>query len=526
MPGVTTPVNAIKLQAALKGYDNNLASYLVHGFTYGFDIHSSLVGDPDKNGYSNHKSAIVNSKTFEDKLQKEIALGRMSGPYNLPPFPDMTFSPLGLVPKREPGQFRTIFDLSFPCNNSVNSHIEKEHSHVVYETLDNCITIIQSIGEGCLVAKADIKDAFRIIPINPDFHRLLGFTWDGQIYFDKCLPMGLSESCQIFETLSCALQWVLERQFHVRYVSHILDDFIIFGNPQSNECHRGLQAFLHLAAFINISIKHKKTVEPSTVVQLHGVEVDTDLMEVRLPKDKLQELIPLVASCAKKKKLSVRALQSLVGKLNFACRVVVPGRAFLRRLHNLLRGRTKNHHLIRINKEARADLLVWSQFLKHFNGKSLFLPRTWLSSNSIKMSSDACAKGFAAVYGGRWLQGSFPSQWASVHITIKELLPIVIAMKLWGPGLANRRILFLTDNIAVVFIINNQSSKDSVIMTLVRSLVVTLLTHNIELRAKHIPGKENTLADLLSRFQMKAAQRLAPYLREHPERIKQEWLPW
>ena len=190
MPGVTTPVNAIKLQAALKGYDNNLASYLVHGFTYGFDIHSSLVGDPDKNGYSNHKSAIVNSKTFEDKLQKEIALGRMSGPYNLPPFPDMTFSPLGLVPKREPGQFRTIFDLSFPCNNSVNSHIEKEHSHVVYETLDNCITIIQSIGEGCLVAKADIKDAFRIIPINPDFHRLLGFTWDGQIYFDNCFLWG------------------------------------------------------------------------------------------------------------------------------------------------------------------------------------------------------------------------------------------------------------------------------------------------------------------------------------------------
>ena len=88
------------------------------------------------------------------------------------------------------------------------------------------------------------------------------------------------------------------------------------------------------------------------MVQLHGVEVDTDLMEVRLPKDKLQELIPLVASCAKKKKLSVRALQSLVGKLNFACRVVVPGRAFLRRLHNLLRGRTKKHHLIRINKEA------------------------------------------------------------------------------------------------------------------------------------------------------------------------------
>ena len=63
-------------------------------------------------------------------------------------------------------QFRLIHDLSFPKEDSVNSRIAKIHSEVHYELLDDCVSINCEIGPGCLVAKADIKDAFRIIPIH------------------------------------------------------------------------------------------------------------------------------------------------------------------------------------------------------------------------------------------------------------------------------------------------------------------------------------------------------------------------
>ena len=76
-------------------------------------------------------------------------------------------SPLGIVPKKVPGQFCLILDLSFPKDNSVNSHIAKLHSEVHYELLDDCVAITRQTGQGCLVAKADIQDAFRIIPIHP-----------------------------------------------------------------------------------------------------------------------------------------------------------------------------------------------------------------------------------------------------------------------------------------------------------------------------------------------------------------------
>lgn len=48
------------------------------------------------------------------------------------------------------------------------------------------------------MAKPDIEDAFRKIPIFPLDYHLLGFSWQGQFYFDKCLPVGASSSCQVF----------------------------------------------------------------------------------------------------------------------------------------------------------------------------------------------------------------------------------------------------------------------------------------------------------------------------------------
>lgn len=49
-------------------------------------------------------------------------------------------------------------------------------------------------------------------------------------------------------------------------------------------------------------------------------------------------------------------------------------------------------------------------------------------------------------------------------ITVKELFPIVVAIEIWG-HLSNCSIMFLSDNLAVVHIINKMSSKDSMIMS-------------------------------------------------------------
>ena len=143
----------------------------------------------------------------------------------------------------------------------------------------------------------------------------------------------------------------------------------------------------------------------------------------------------------------------------------------------------QSHHLIHLTQEARKDLAVWKLFLDNFNGVSLCLPNTWTSSNCIWLYSDASGSGFAAVLGSRWFQGSFPSSWAHVSIVVKELLPIVLVVRLWAPFLANSRILFMCDNMSVVSVINSQTSRDVSVVQLLRELVVACMRHNIQFSA-------------------------------------------
>ena len=57
-----------------------------------------------------------------------------------------------------------------------------------------------------------------------------------------------------------------------------------------------------------------------------------------------------------------------------------------------------------------------------------------------------------------------------MDMTYLELFPVVVAILVWGQSLANLLILFYIDNQVVVHIVNEQTSKSSEVMTLVRKL--------------------------------------------------------
>ena len=92
--------------------------------------------------------------------------------------------------------------------------------------------------------------------------------------------------------------------------------------------------------------------------------------------------------------------------------------------------------------------------------------------------------------------------------------------------MANHSVLFLTDNQAVVEVINKQSAKNSHLMRLVRRLVIIALKFNVHFKSKHIPGKTNVIADKLSRFQEGAARPVAPWLQVQPAVIPAALQPW
>lgn len=91
----------------------------------------------------------------------------------------------------------------------------------------------------------------------------------------------------LFELFSSAIQLALQNFYGFQFVSHILDDFIFLGPASSDICARQCHLFLGYAALLGIPIKHSKTVVPSPCVTVHGIEIETCVLQARLPPDKL-----------------------------------------------------------------------------------------------------------------------------------------------------------------------------------------------------------------------------------------------
>ena len=108
--------------------------------------------------------------------------------------------------------------------------------HVLHNSGSNEIL---RLGQGTLMAKADIKQAYRMVPVHPDDRHLLAVQWEGQTYIDKVLPFGLRSAPLIFTAIADALQWMMSEK-GVRPVFHYLDDFITLGPPRSHKCQCNL----------------------------------------------------------------------------------------------------------------------------------------------------------------------------------------------------------------------------------------------------------------------------------------------
>jgi hypothetical protein len=121
-----------------------------------------------------------------------------------------------------------------------------------------------------------------------------------------------------------------------------------------------------------------KTMGTSQVPTFLGVELDTIKKQARLPENKLNKCLSQIDEFLRRTKVTLQEIQSLCGLLNFACQVVVPGRAFLHRLFELTYGLKKAHHRIKLDRGCNDDLQAWKTFLEQFNGKYFFIDETWV----------------------------------------------------------------------------------------------------------------------------------------------------
>lgn len=252
----------------------------------------------------------------------------------------------------------------------------------------------------------------------------------------------------------------------------------------------------------------EKTIWPSTCLEFLGIVIDTNLMEFRLPDSKVEKLRTLLLSLIRKKKVCLREMQSLLGLLAFATRI------FSRRLYISISGLKSPFSHIRLFHDMKEDLIVWLQFLYHFNGRAMWQEEFILDKNFLLFTDAAGSVGFAAIWRNHWCAGHWNPTWQVKgylkNIVLLELFPIIVAIEIWGSFFRNKRILIRTDNKGVMYAINCLTSKSPPVIILLRHMIFKCLSLNIWMKAVHVPGKDNVLADALSRLQMDRFFQLFP----------------
>jgi hypothetical protein len=245
-----------------------------------------------------------------------------------------------------------------------------------------------------------------------------------------------------------------------------------------------------------------------------GIVWDSVQMSASLDADKLAKLqakLALVMGC---KKITKSDLQSLLGHLYYASRLVFAGRTFVFHLAGLLRQhhKLKGHHHIYLNAAAKGDIDWWLQHVAQCNGMQAILPSKPVQWKQFQTDASLTgADGTPCV--GIWLAGAYVSLSAADLATMFDDVPdvdtadintwefyaVVVACRLFGDYMAGAHWRVRTDNTTTEAWLMHGRCRSPRVAGWLQEVMSLALHHGFRLTAKHIPGAANVIADALSR---------------------------
>lgn len=489
----------------------------------------------------NHPIDEAHLQKVRDVIAADVKDNKKAGPLPREPWPyvngyPLCASPIGAVPKKNSVKVRVIHDLSAPKGgDSINGGIEDGSLEI--SSFGHAAQAVRRAGRGAWLIKLDVEAAYKQMPVRPEDWHLLGFEFEGKLYYERVLPFGLRSSCRLWELIAAALHFMCEKLDcgAPHEVIHYVDDFLFVVSPIGGEpaAQRLLALALALCQHLGVPMATGpgKVEGPAQCLTFLGIELDALKLEARLPQQRLDELHALMVEWQSYTRASVKQLQSLTGLLNFACTCVAPGRVYLSRLikhtaHIIAQNIGRSHHTqVKLTPAALADVQWWVEMLREWNGVSLLYEDDWTSAPRIQLYTDACNTGYGAYYAGRWLAG----QWSNaelqsatrkerISMPFLEMRALVMAAATWGHLWRGKKITFHCDCQPVVQAFKDMRSRTVTQMHQIRSMHLLAAQHNFDFRVWHIVGETNVVADELSRAGASQAFRdMCPSAKAQPD---------
>ncbi len=148
--------------------DREWVEFLVRGVKCGFRLgHDQRKLKLEQRSGTMYE-ATQHSTIISEYLEKEVREKRVWRMGESAQVSGVQLSPFGVIPKKgKPGNWRLIVNLSAPEGGSVNDGIAKELSSVEYASVDDLVRKVLELGKGAMMAKADVRAAYRNVPVHP-----------------------------------------------------------------------------------------------------------------------------------------------------------------------------------------------------------------------------------------------------------------------------------------------------------------------------------------------------------------------
>lgn len=521
-----TPVNVGALENACRevGLGGSRVRQIIQRFREGADL--GFLRKVRARFCSNNRSAERHAAAVSAAIRAEVAAGVTRGPFLSPPLPDFRVNPLSARVK-ESGKARVILDMSAPAGASANDAIDPESCSVHYASLDELAALVfVHGGAGTRLFKADVKSAFKLIPVRPDQHHALGFHWEGKFWYQVSLPFGCKLSPRIFNEFAELLRDIVRARTNNSAVLNYLDDFFGVEPGPSTSAAPTYQSFLALCDRVGVPLQPAKCTAPTTRLEILGIVVDTGSMTYELPARKLQGLVECLGKLLVRKRATRRELLSLVGFLAHACRCVPPGRGFMRRILDAAYSVERAEHRVRITRAVRADLLWWAVFAPRWNGSFPILPPVPATEEGPTLSTDSSRRGMGAVWGTEWWAAEWPGPVADEEhpsMTLLEILPVLVAAVAWDRHWRGATVVLYSDNMGVVGSWGRGWAREARTMAVIRQLLFRAACGGYRLVIRYVSSAENGPADSLSRGDLTAFRRRWPGAASQPTPLPAGW---
>ena len=190
-------------------WDQQIVDLHEFGFPLDFDHNIQL-----QSTESNHKSAIQFKDQVDKYIQEKLLFKAICGPFDNKPS-NCHISPMMTREKQDSNNRRTIIDLSWPQNTSVNSGVSKfsylnTYFNLTYHSIDTIVEKIKQLGPAAKICKVDISRLFRQLRVDPRDIDLLGLKSDSY-YLDLSVPFGFRSGSGFFQRSSDAIRYIMAK---------------------------------------------------------------------------------------------------------------------------------------------------------------------------------------------------------------------------------------------------------------------------------------------------------------------------